>query len=721
MTSSTNPYSGVGSGLSEVETFSCLRCRQRKVKCDRRTPCSNCTKAQKECSFLPPVRGKRKRTKPPREGLHAKLRRYEQLLKSYGARLETSEIEDDTTSTPDLSSEVDLASHDKNTNWTRNAHDPYQLDGSNSVLFSKGGTSRYMDSSLWSNLGSEFRQPGIDEPEPLMEAGATGGFDHQANDIIFDSANSRDTLSNGRLLGTEDLAALYLSDPALEQLCRVFANGIDPLAKVVHLPTFLVALQHAHRNPKHVSKDMEALIFSFYLVTISIMDEEECTHVLGGPRDLLHSRYRLASRQALLHAGLLSTTSIVIIQAYVLFMMGARDAHRADTLFIYSGVAIRLARKMGLHRDGSSLGLRPFESEIRRRLWWSLVIIDFRMADSLGIRPSMDLMCSDARAPLNVEDEDLHPDMEVDPPSRHGITRASILLIRCEIFCFLRNLSPFSAGVRLELIGSAEFSTTTKEKHINELEDLLEKKYLRYCDLSDSLHMVVSMMGRSAICRLRLHACTPRRSAGTGVHVPRSDRDIVLTDASKLLGQALMIFNTASLKQYSWQISECHLWTVILFVLIEVRHQKVGPEVDRAWNLIWEATAKSPQIFDESAGVLCRTLRKWMVEVWDSHAAALRAAGSRDPPEPDAVRVMRQCIAASERPRSKQEGRISSRRSPQSWENLGGLQLGGELNHVDENHVSTDSYDFSDILTFEMNTDEWLQWENLIAEERGFA
>lgn len=401
--------------------------------------------------------------------------------------------------------------------------------------------------------------------------------------------------------------------------------------------------------------------------------------------------------------------------------MGARNAHRADTLFIYSGVAIRLARKMGLHRDGSSLGLRPFESEMRRRLWWSLVVIDFRMADSLGIRPSMDLMCSDTRAPLNVEDKDLHPDMEIDPPPRHGITRASILLIRCEIFCFLRTLSPFSADVRLELISSAEFSTTTKEKHINELEDLLEKKYLRYCDLSDSLHMMVSIMGRSAICRLRIHACTPRRSAGTGIHVPRSDREIVLANASKLLGQALMIFNTASLKQYSWQISECHIWTVILFVLIEVRHQKVGPEVDRAWNLIWEATAKSQQIFYESPGVLCRTLRKWMVEVWDSHAAALRAAGSRDPPEPDAVRVMRRCIANSERPRSKLEDHISSRSGSQSWENLGGLQPDRVLNYASENYARVDLHDFSDILTFEMNTDEWLQWDNLIAEERWFS
>ena len=71
---------------------SCVICRQRKVKCDRRDPCTNCVKAEKECSFIAPVRGKRRlKKKLPREGLHAKLKRYEQLLQSYGARTEPSD------------------------------------------------------------------------------------------------------------------------------------------------------------------------------------------------------------------------------------------------------------------------------------------------------------------------------------------------------------------------------------------------------------------------------------------------------------------------------------------------------------------------------------------------------------------------------------------------------------------------------------------------------
>lgn len=80
---------------AHLKPFSCLNCRHRKVKCDRRDPCSNCTKSEKRCSFVAPVRGKRKITKSRKEGLHAKVRRYEELLKSYGAKVEPIELEEE--------------------------------------------------------------------------------------------------------------------------------------------------------------------------------------------------------------------------------------------------------------------------------------------------------------------------------------------------------------------------------------------------------------------------------------------------------------------------------------------------------------------------------------------------------------------------------------------------------------------------------------------------
>jgi hypothetical protein len=71
-----------------AKNYACLPCRQRKIKCDRQIPCSHCVKSKKECSFVPPTRGKRKRLKPSKDELRAKIARYEELLKAQGADLQ---------------------------------------------------------------------------------------------------------------------------------------------------------------------------------------------------------------------------------------------------------------------------------------------------------------------------------------------------------------------------------------------------------------------------------------------------------------------------------------------------------------------------------------------------------------------------------------------------------------------------------------------------------
>jgi Zn(2)-Cys(6) binuclear cluster domain-containing protein len=155
-----------------LKPYSCLTCRQRKVKCDRRTPCSNCGKAGKQCSFIPPVRGKRTKTKIPREGLHAKLRRYEELLKSYGANIGPSE--DGAESDLDTSSHGDIVMAQDTRSKARDASVVPEIIPR---FVNKDGSSRYFDryncdvvrshldtslnhrSAPWSHLGVDVTIP----------------------------------------------------------------------------------------------------------------------------------------------------------------------------------------------------------------------------------------------------------------------------------------------------------------------------------------------------------------------------------------------------------------------------------------------------------------------------------------------------------------------------------------------------------------------------------
>jgi hypothetical protein len=90
----------------------------------------------------------------------------------------------------------------------------------------------------------------------------------------------------------------------------------------------------------------------------------------GVEKDTLLRQYRFGVEQALARARFLNTNEIVTVQAFVLFLVCVR--RHDDTRFVWSltGLALRIAQSLGLHRDGTKFGLSPFDTEMRRRLWW---------------------------------------------------------------------------------------------------------------------------------------------------------------------------------------------------------------------------------------------------------------------------------------------------------------------------------------------------------------
>lgn len=78
------------SGLSSRPTHACVRCSDRKVKCDRQKPCSACVKHNADCVFVP-LRPPRKRHRRV-EILTDRLKQYEALLQEQG--IDTARLPD---------------------------------------------------------------------------------------------------------------------------------------------------------------------------------------------------------------------------------------------------------------------------------------------------------------------------------------------------------------------------------------------------------------------------------------------------------------------------------------------------------------------------------------------------------------------------------------------------------------------------------------------------
>ena len=137
---------------------SCVTCRRRKVRCDKKQPCSNCTKAGIECFFPGPGRAPRKARKPPDTELLARLRRLEGVVQTLGAQVDDEDghvvqgdAKAETVSPPPADKTLaNYCDADPKRTVPRKS-----MDKEFGRLVIDEGRSRYVSNAFWASLGDE--------------------------------------------------------------------------------------------------------------------------------------------------------------------------------------------------------------------------------------------------------------------------------------------------------------------------------------------------------------------------------------------------------------------------------------------------------------------------------------------------------------------------------------------------------------------------------------
>lgn len=110
-------------------------------------------------------------------------------------------------------------------------------------------------------------------------------------------------------------------------------------------------------------------MFAMFSAAILTLRDKDCQQRFDETRCSMLVRYTSATEAALSRAKFMSTTSIAILQALVIHLYSVRDIYEPRTVWTLTGVVVRIAQGIGLDRDGTILGLSPFDTEIRRRIW----------------------------------------------------------------------------------------------------------------------------------------------------------------------------------------------------------------------------------------------------------------------------------------------------------------------------------------------------------------
>ncbi|KAI1282854.1 fungal-specific transcription factor domain-containing protein [Xylaria sp. FL0933] len=696
--------------------LSCTSCRARKLKCDKQNPCRNCERSGAECVF--PAR---KRIQRPRKTKNSELLQRLNRLESIVGRVGLASLEEAAAEAGVGAAEVQVTdtepqpqpqphSHpvvgatDTRPHGERDEHVPCGLKGVRPPQDSTA--SRYLSGEFWSSLCNEvggLRQA-LEQSTDSSDEDEDDAGDGSTPESIGGVGSGAPT-PPGALLGISQprssLVAAHPSPNHIRQLAAVYFRNVDMHLKILHRPTILKSLTDLADNPEtasDLSHELTALFFAMYYAAVISLTPEDCARTLGQPRSDLLTLFQAGIEQALVRADYLNNTSLETLQALTLYACCLRSHNGSRASWALLGLPIRLAQALNLHQDGDGTHSRfsPFEAELRRRLWWQLIVLDIRAAEDRGTNTVIARGSYDTRLPHNIDDDEFGPDTTTPLRGRPGPSDMTFSLFTAQssgIFLWSEYAQHGAHG---------EDETLRRAKH-------LESQFVKDADPNHPASYLASVAVRLIILKMWLvmrYPLHPREGkpgateqgrdlpAHIGVpHVSGASPSSIFTSSSTTAtpGQShatpgtMVVTRESTLRTavnimelsefletgpYSdrtrWWSQTYVQWHPLAVALVELCTQTEGTAVEHAWRVIEFVFPRwSDRIADAKRGSLWRPIRKLYKKAKAARAAFLSSEEGGEGTRQSQTQTQEQTQAQS------------------AWGSAPGLQLSGLESTVD--------------------------------------
>ena len=191
------------------------------------------------------------------------------------------------------------------------------------------------------------------------------------------------------------------------------------------------------------------LLFSVMTMSVFLQQQRDGGTAGSSPAESLQENmlenYRILTIHCLV-AGDYLRPSTYTVETLTLHFAVDQNVHLDTDIgnWILMGVVIRIALRMGLHRDPSHWpNIRPLQAELRRRLWMTLYDMDFFTSTQVGLPRIIKESQCDTRPPAHLFDQDVGFESNEIPPVRpwtepspllYLIQRHNIIRIAAEIY-----------------------------------------------------------------------------------------------------------------------------------------------------------------------------------------------------------------------------------------------------------------------------------------------
>ncbi|KAJ2895682.1 zn2cys6 transcription factor [Zalerion maritima] len=203
-----------------------------------------------------------------------------------------------------------------------------------------------------------------------------------------------------------------------DRLLDMYIKTAETLYRIIHIPTFRLDYEAYWNSERRPESFLPLLLVMMALAT---KYESRSRGPNGERLDSIHIPTACALVRMWLD-GLKGKdlVDMTTLQTEVLLNHTQRMVLKPQESWSRLGFIVRMAMSMGMHRDPSEFGggIPPFEGEVRRRLWWTILDLDLHMSLQCNLPCAIrndDFTC---RPPLNLDDEDIYPEMNELPDEK---------------------------------------------------------------------------------------------------------------------------------------------------------------------------------------------------------------------------------------------------------------------------------------------------------------
>ncbi|KAJ5537433.1 hypothetical protein N7513_010619 [Penicillium frequentans] len=593
--------------------LSCEACRQRKVKCDKLSPCTSCQRLGFKCVPVERARLPRGRTRkaPERAGgsdkeLADRVAKLEDLLRRVAtgrdapSKPQVDEAPSSKDPTPDHNLEMKVAGAETWSDQSAQTAAAQLADAQQAISPNLPHRARptmsYLGSSFWEDIMHQTQ-----ELRTVLDSRVENDQLEFKSPTGFGSAFVGSECSESVSNSPQSQKAIYISPQTRRTLCEIYLRNVDPLFKLLHRPSLRAFLHddQPYLDYEHDHQAPTTLAFAVFSVAVCTIDDSQCQLLFGLDKKSAFVDLQKETEAALVKADFITTNDLTVLQAFVLSLLAARCQDQSRRVWTMLSMALRVGQAQCLHMADPPFRVSPFEQEMRRRCWLGIGMLDVAASLDRASEPMMQAAWLDSLLPSNINDEDIWFGMEAPvQESPEGtftdltlplIVAAAQSVCRSIAFADFMEASVKSMSVRQQILLDFQNTYTT---------------LLRGC--RPDIYTFHQYAKRTTW--LSSPATTKHKLYSPFVH-----GDVLLRLAAENLQASSEVYSNPAMAQWSWFGSLWVPWHGLAVALAELCVCKDPVTISKYWPVVEQMYQRtSSMIADSQHGMLWRPLEKLM-------------------------------------------------------------------------------------------------------------